>query len=161
MIDDVTEKIVAFLRDIGLGVRDAELDGETFLPGIRVENGDLLVDRKKLLYPGDLLHEAGHLALAPAELRRTLSGQVDLDSGPMDPYEAAAVAWSYAAALHIGIDPRVVLHSDGYMGMGDRLLANFQLGVYLGLPPLVEAGLTRFPTMDESDSYPAMARWLA
>lgn len=160
MTDDVTDRIIDFLRSIGLSVKDATVGDDTFLPGILVENGGLLVDRTKLKYPGDLLHEAGHLALALPEKRETLSGQVDLDDGPMHRYEAAAIAWSYAAALYIGIDPKVVLHPDGYMGMGERLLRNFELGVYLGISPLVEAGLTALPNQGR-DGYPAMIKWLA
>jgi len=159
--EDLTERILSFLGEIGLEVRDAELEEDTFLPGILVAEGGLLVDRTKLRYPGDLLHEAGHLAVVPAEKRKTLSGQVDLAAGPMDPYEAAAVAWSFAAALHIGIDPKVVRHPDGYMGMGDRLLNNFRMGVYLGLPPLIDAGLTAMTDDPARSSYPQMIRWLA
>ena len=57
--------IVAFLEEIGLPVRFRDLDEAGFLPGITVEAGGLNVDREKLLYPGDLLHEAGHLAVLP------------------------------------------------------------------------------------------------
>ena len=159
--EDVTDLIIGFLREIGLTVSETELGDEAFLPGILVSSGELLIDRSRLKYPGDLLHEAGHLAVVPAEQRTCLSGKVDLGAGPMDPYEAAAVAWSYAAALHLNLDPRLVLHADGYMGMGERLLSNFQLGVYLGLPPLIDAGLTRSPLSAGRGSYPSMIKWLA
>lgn len=65
----LTQKIADFLNEIGLAVRAASLDEETFLPGILIRKGEILVDEEKLLYPGDLLHEAGHLAIAPKDLR--------------------------------------------------------------------------------------------
>ena len=72
--DELVLKIVTFLRGIGIEVRAAQLDHSTFLPGIEVDSGRLHVDEGKLIYPGDLLHEAGHLAVAPRALRTGLSG---------------------------------------------------------------------------------------
>ena len=40
----------------------------------------------------------------------------DLLAGEDAGEEMGAIAWSYAAALHIGLDPRVVFHEDGYKG---------------------------------------------
>ena len=65
----VTDHIICFLRDIGIAVCEAEVPEGSFLPGIRIERGGLRVDRARLRWPGDLLHEAGHLAVVPAALR--------------------------------------------------------------------------------------------
>jgi len=65
--------IMDWLRKIGLSVRVAVIEGESFLPGVTLEPGGLIVDPERLIYPGDLLHEAGHLAtMLPAE--RTSTG---------------------------------------------------------------------------------------
>jgi hypothetical protein len=37
-----------------------------------------------------------------------------LESTPGE--EMAAIAWSYAACVHLGLEPTVVFHSDGYKG---------------------------------------------
>jgi hypothetical protein len=61
--EPLTLTIVNFLIHIGLEVRSSEIGERTFLPGIMIERGTLRIDKAKLKYPGDLLHEAGHLAL--------------------------------------------------------------------------------------------------
>jgi hypothetical protein len=68
--------------------------------------------------------------------------------------ELAAIPWSYAAAVHLGIDPEIVFHEGGYRGQAAGLLTNFALGVGPGVHLLVAAGLT------EAASYPRMTRWL-
>lgn len=50
----VAEQIISFLIGIGLEVPTGEIQQTTFLPGIAVDCGALIVD-SKLLYPGDLL----------------------------------------------------------------------------------------------------------
>lgn len=161
--DPVTQKIVDFLLEIGLEVIMSDIDGPTFLPGILVDHGRLLVDEARLKYPGDLFHEAGHLALASGDIRGTLSGEVILPGMQMATVEAAAMAWSYAAALHLGLDPAIVFHKDGYLGRAAGLLMNFQVGVYIGVNGLEDAGLTvtREKATDLSvEPYPHMIRWL-
>jgi hypothetical protein len=143
------EVISAFLREIGIAVAAADLP-ESFLPGIEIERGALLVDETRLEYPGDLLHEAGHIAVAPPEIRRRLSGDV----AELPDLEWAAIPWSYAAALEIGIDPALVFHGGGYRGHSPGLLENFRLGVPIGLHFLVDAGMTT------AELYPRMLRWL-
>lgn len=141
--------IQRFLREIGIPVTAADLP-ESFLPGIAIRAGGLLVDRARLEYPGDLLHEAGHLAVAPPEVRSGMSGDID----DMPDLEWAAIPWSYAAALEIGIDPALVFHGGGYRGHSPGLLRNFELGVPIGLHHLVNAGMTT------AELYPKMERWL-
>ena len=144
-----TERITEFLELIGIPVRAADLP-ESFLPGVSLEHGGLLVDHDRLTYPGDLLHEAGHLAVAPPDVRSGLNGDIDDVPG----LEWAAIPWSYAAALEIEIDPALVFHEGGYRGHSPGLLRNFEMGVPIGLHLLVEAGMTT------ADSYPRMLSWL-
>ena len=161
--NDLTKVITDFVTEISLEVIFTPLAGDTFLPGILVESGRLLVDETKLRYPGDLLHEAGHLAVAPNSLRSGLSGEVILPEVNMDPVEAQAMAWSYAAIIYLGLDPEVVFHEGGYKGNSEGLLLNFRLGVYLGVNGLQEAGMTATANIAHEMGvlpYPHMLKWL-
>lgn len=146
--------IVEFLRGIGISVETAELSEEGFLPAINVKQGKLLYDSERLQLPGDLLHEAGHIAVTDPVSRSTVS-EFESDGGD----EMAAIAWSYAAALACGIDPRIVFHDHGYRGDGGSIADNFAEGRYIGVPMLQYYGLARFRE-DEGEQYPAMIKWL-
>jgi hypothetical protein len=148
------DRIAAFLRAIGISVTAADLP-ESFLPGLTIDRGGLLVDEPRLEYPGDLLHEAGHIAVAPAAVRPLMSGSLD-DVPGIDPatLEWAAIPWSYAAALAADVDPALVFHDGGYHGHSSGLLRNFQVGVPIGLHLLVDAGMT------SAGEFPRMQRWL-
>lgn len=152
--DDALPIIVDFLRGIGIEVSTASLPEDGFLPAIAVRDGRLLYDPDRLRYPGDLLHEGGHLAVTDPALRPSVS---EFDSNGGD--EMAAIAWSYAAALAAGIDPQVVFHDGGYRGGSQSILENFAEGRFLGVPMLQYYGLARF-NQDEGDQYPAMIKWL-
>ncbi len=75
--------------------------------------GKLVVDRGKLKYPGDLLHEAEHLAVVETSRRQSIGAYVgfNTDEG------LGAIAWSWAALKHLELPPEVVFHPDGYKGM--------------------------------------------
>ena len=86
----LTGAIAAFLTEIGLDVRTGEVGEQTFLPGIKVDHGGLLVDEAGLTYPGDLLHEAGHLAvMSPARRSRA-----HINVGNKAAEEMMSIAWS-------------------------------------------------------------------
>lgn len=153
MKDALIAKITGFIKDIDIDVREADIEHETFLPGIDVVNGALIIDNEKLLYPGDLLHEAGHLAVLTPDERAKAGTTIDTGAGE----EMAAIAWSYAAALHLEIDPAVVFHPDGYKGESEMILDNFSEGRYFGVPLLAWWGLTE---NSGGNAYPKMAKWL-
>ena len=161
--DPTTDLIAAFLLEIGLRVRAGELVEETFIPGILIHRGELIVDERRLLSPGELLHEAGHIAVTGPDLRPTLSGRIRPSSDHTGGDEMAAIAWSYAAALHLGIDPSVVFHPEGYAGESQNILDNFRQGRYFGVPMLQWLGLTvageRAAELD-TEPYPHMLKWL-
>jgi hypothetical protein len=161
--NELTKRITDFLTEIGLEITYAPLDDKTFLPGILVEKGRIVVDETKLKYPGDLLHEAGHLAVAPSRLRSGLSGEVFLPEVNMDAVEAQAIAWSYAAIIYLGLDPEIVFHKGGYKGNSEGLLLSFRLGAYIGVNGLQEAGMTATANMAHELGvlpYPHMLKWL-
>jgi hypothetical protein len=156
----LTAKLAAFLEEIGLDVRAGTVEGEIALPGIDIEHGVLVVDEGKLAHPGDLLHEAGHLAVVEPERRAEFHHDVGKDGGE----EMAAIAWSYAAALHLKIDPALVFHAEGYKGESEMILTNFADGRYFGVPYLAWAGLSIEPVRARREPglvpYPVMIGWL-
>ena len=156
--DPLVEQVAVFLHEIGLEVRAGAVGGETALPGIDVDHGALIVDEARLLYPGDLLHEAGHLAVAPPATRATLVHDVGKDGGD----ETMAIAWSYAAACHLNIDPAIVFHEHGYRGGGAALLEAMRREA-IGVPALQWLGMT-FDSARAAGAgvppFPHMVRWL-
>jgi hypothetical protein len=159
----VREEIVAFLERIGIPAPVTDLpDPEAcFLPGVRLDAGRVLHDPARLRWPGDLLHEAGHLAVLEPALRPRLSGGAELEGVDMLALESAAMSWSYAAALHIGIDPAAVFHAGGYRGRGPQLLAQLRLGVAPGLHVLERGGMTSRLAGSDGIAFPQMRAWLA
>ena len=160
---DVTEAIISFIRNIGIAVHEDIIIEDTFLPGILIRNGELTIDKKKMLYPGDLLHEAGHIAVTPADERPEVDEERIKASAHRDAEEMMAIAWSYAACVHLAIDPLIVFHEHGYKGGGESIAENFQQKRYFGVPMLQWVGLT----VDEKRSvelkvapYPIMIKWL-
>lgn len=147
--NSITLQISEFIRSIGIPVKMARIEGETFVPGIRIDRGTLLVDQLRLTWPGDLLHEAAHLAMVPADRRAAF---VD-DAGDGGGEEMGAIAWSWGALVHLGLDPGVVFHSGGYRGGSQSLIDNFRNGRYVGVPFLRWIGLA-------GDDYPVMLKWL-
>ena len=145
---DLTDRIVGFIESIGLSCRSGTVDGKTVLPGILIVNGGIVYDTEKLRYPGDLLHEAGHLAVMSPERRMRAKPDVGKYAGE----EMMAIAWSYAAGVHLDLDPAVVFHADGYRGGSASIVQSFASPSAVGVPLLRWLGMT--------DGYPAMTRWL-
>ena len=156
---ELVAQIVAFLGEIGIPARFVELPKPTFLPGIKIRGGELLIDQSRLRYPGDLLHEAGHIAVADPDRRSGMRGNISND--PTE--ELMALAWSYAAACHLQIDPAIVFHADGYKGGGQNLIENFTQGNIIGLPMLQWLGMTCDPRRAQElgvAPFPHMLNWL-
>jgi hypothetical protein len=157
MPDSTATLIIEWLCQIGLTVRLAPLGADTFLPGVTLEPGGLIVDPERLLYPGDLLHEAGHLAVMQPARRASTGANVGSDMAD----EIAAQTWSYAAAVHLGVPPEVVFHPDGYRGAAGTLLQVYRDG-NAGVPLLQWMGLTldSAHAAASTPAYPQMIRWL-
>lgn len=126
------QKLQKFLAGIGIEAREGTA-ANGFIPGVRIEEGVLLVDLDECM-PGDLLHEAGHIAVVPRMFREGLTGDLEdcpaveemmgymeahpeaFDS-PEDPIargilqagENEATAWSYAAAVHLGYSGDILI----------------------------------------------------
>lgn len=159
----LAQRIIGFLRQIGIDVQEGELPPGSFLPGVRITRGGLLVDLQQLLWPGDLLHEAGHLAVVPAAVRAALDDA--LQEAPDVQYggEIEATAWAWAASRYLGLDAAVLFHDGGYRGHAAGLRLSFEMGVFLGVSGLVHTGMTTFSrdaTQTGLPAYPQMRIWL-
>lgn len=156
-------RIMDFLRGIGLPVREAPLPDGSFLPGVRIERGGLCVDRVRLAWPGDLLHEAGHLAVVPAALRAGMDDALQDLPAVEHGGEIEATAWAWAASCHLGLDAAVLFHDGGYHGQAQSLRLTFGMGVYLGLAGLAATGMALTPVQASAqggEPYPRMQVWL-
>jgi len=154
-----------FLNEIGIPVIEATITEDTFLPGILIRNGTLVVDREKLLYPGDLLHEAGHIAVMAPEERTAKTGNMsnDKEQSVAAGEEIMAICWSYAALAHLGLPPEYLFHPDGYKGASQWYIEQFTSGIYIGLPALQWLGLCydeKNAAINNVPAYPHMVRWL-
>jgi hypothetical protein len=135
--DQLVEVIVGFLRGIGIPCAYGKIDARV-LPGISIAAGGLAIDLERLEHPGDLLHEAGHLAMVPPE-RRSAVDLADLDSNQGD--EIGAELWSFLAATHLDLPPELVFHDDGYQGTGAWFVETYRSGVLIGQPLLEWMGI--------------------
>lgn len=152
--------IFKFMTDCGLVILEGDIE-ESFLPGILIDHGTLRIDYGKLLYPGDILHEAGHLAVMSPESRNRAHVNAGSDGGE----EMAAIAWSYAAAIRIGMPLDVLFHDHGYKGGGRWLRDHFSQcnSGSIGVPLLVHFDMTDPPyhqTSAPKTGFPYMKKWL-
>lgn len=162
-MQNLTQTIVQFLISIGIPVRAGVVLPSSFLPGLSIVNGSLVYNSEALRWPGDLLHEAGHIATVPASMRALLNDSLDDSSSVAYASEVEATAWAYAATVHLGLAPSVLFHPDGYDGKSSELIATYSLGVYPGCHGLALAGMTLLGTEAKLASilpYPHMTQWL-
>lgn len=175
------QKTAEFLNEIG--IKTVEVDQvQGFLPNCRVVHGAL--EYSRLCDVGDLLHEAGHLAIMPGQFRDYLDGDVgkglrrmldEIQLMDLDPDEklyraaiqcsdAEASAWGWAAAHHLGIpvEMRILDHHFSNQGVEQRL--SFEMGHHLGVHGLAHAGfcVTR-PHLSKymkRPAFPELLYWL-
>ncbi|MES2469178.1 MAG: hypothetical protein V4675_17860 [Verrucomicrobiota bacterium] len=151
MNQELLPKLSRFLQQAGVPMRLEPIEGETFLPGLSISNGMLLVDADRLAWPGDILHEAAHIALTPPSRRPSLGGKLAVSPAE----EMAALAWSYAAALAAEIDPAIVFHEGGYKQGGSQLLTQYASGLPPGGP-----GVPMLQWYGMTTGFPRMNSWL-
>lgn len=152
---------IKFINSIGLETMFCALSNEDcFLPGLFICNGKILIDKEQLKYPGDIIHEAGHLAVIPSAERTAISGADIAKRSDAASEEMMAIAWSYAACKHLAIDPAFVFHEQGYKGGGKNIIDDFDAGRYFGVPVLQWLGMTVTNSGNPADNYPVMRKWL-
>ena len=145
-----------FLDSIGIPVASGSAEGG-FLPGLIFRDGVIVIDPDADVYPGDLLHEAGHFAVTDPATRPAMS-----DPGDDPAQEMASLAWSAAAGIACGMPLEVVFHEHGYKGGGAGLAAQFAQGSGPGVPMLAWYGMTAEPhgATPDQPGFPVMQRWL-
>lgn len=158
-----TTKVLQFLKKIGIQIIEKKLDSTTFLPGLTLGSNCIYVDFTKLKYPGDLLHEAGHLAVTDGETRKLIDSNSPNEEWPTQGEEIAAILWSYAALTHLNLSPSFVFHADGYKGNSEWFISNFTNANYIGLPFLEWAGLAlgeNTAYLQKKEAFPVMQKWI-
>lgn len=157
-MDPTVRKILAFLTQIELPFQLSHFTHDTFLPGLRLQQGVLHIDVDKLLYAGDILHEAAHIAVCEPTERHLLSDDVykcRSNKSWMKGEEIAAIAWSVAAIQHIGLPISVVLHPDGYKGSSENLIRVFEDDELYGQPLLAAWSM-----IDSVEEFPNVRTWI-
>ena len=176
---------ISFVQGIGLEVvtRDSGVRG--FIEGVRVRAGVLHVGLDTV-FPGDVLHEAAHLALIPLRFRHLADGDLrDVNKAmrnyveahgeglmrhPEDPLcravlqadEQEAAAWQYAAALKVGLPDVWLFPDDAFEGNGKAVLQYLKLKRHMGINGLQAARWTLVRKNPHIDLpvYPELAHWL-
>jgi hypothetical protein len=158
----VLNKSIHFLNGIGIQTIFRKIDDGSFLSGLLIENGNIIIDKDALLYPGDILHEAGHIAVVPAADRPLMNQQWIINSPSRDTEEMMAIAWSYAACIHLDIDPLIVFHENGYKGGGKSIVENFGAGRFFGTPMLqwCKMAIDPFQAKPGEEAFPKMLKWM-
>ncbi len=155
--DSLVIKLATFVRSIGIKVEACPIDWKSRFPGLDIRQGAVLVDESRLIHPGNILHEAGHIAVHDPALRS------DPKFSPTKGEELGTLAWSYAAAVHLGLGAEVVFYPGSYTGWATALIENFAEGRYIGTPWLQRYGMAfepRLATERGVEPYPHMIRWL-
>lgn len=155
--DSLVATLAAFITGIGIPALAASSTSPTRFAGLDVQYGCVLIDESRLVYPGNILHEAGHIAVTDPRARNALQ------LNPTGGEELAALAWSYAAAMHLHIAPNVVFYPSSYDNFGDGLVESFGDGRYIGVPLLQTFHMTLEPkraAAANAPPFPHMLRWL-
>ena len=155
--DPTIVTLTDFVRGVGIGVLAASAIGPTQFPGLAIQHGCVLVDESRVIHPGDILHEAGHLAVTEPALRDAPA------ISPSGGLELSTLAWSYAATLHLKLDPVLVFYPGSFQNMAESLIENFAEGRYMGVPLLQLFGMTcdsRNAAARQVAPFPHMLRWV-
>jgi hypothetical protein len=159
--DPRLSRMAAFLGAIGIEMRAGKIDVETLFPGSLVSHGSLVVDESILVAPGDALHEAAHIALAPPERRAADFAFIDEATGGE---EITTIAWSWAALLELNIDPEDVFHGTAYKnGDSTMIIDCARRGIYIGFPLLQAWGMAfdeRNAVLRRVKPFPHMVKWV-
>jgi hypothetical protein len=182
---------VDFINSIGISIIMADTSSATlnksFLENVRISQGGLIVDMARV-FPGDILHEAAHLAIIPQhfralavddldEVNRAMSAYLEANSEGLMSYpedqlcrailqsgETEATAWQYAAAQAMGLPDEWLFPSHAYDGTAKDILDSLRYRQYLGINGLQAAGWTvqrKHPYKQMPvPVYPELAFWL-
>ena len=154
------KKALDFIAALGIETEHKILISEScFLPGLMIQQGKIVIDENGPQYPGDILHEAGHIAVVPSAERNELSGSTIAKRKDAPAEEMMAIAWSYAACIYLQIEPEFVFHNHGYRDGGTSIVENFKEGRFIGVPLLQWLQMTAAPG-STAPGYPHMIKWM-
>ena len=154
-------RMASFLGSIGIEMRAGAVDVPTLFQGSLVSHGSLIIDESVLVAPGDALHEAAHIALAPPERRQADFAFIEnADDGE----EITTISWCWAALLELNIAAEDIFHPTAYKrGDSTMIIDNARRGVYIGFPLLQAWGMA----FDEKNAllrgvepFPHMMKWV-
>ena len=153
------QTIIQFLDSIGIAVIEKQMDGNCFLPGLELGPNCIYVDYERCTQIGDILHEAGHIAVSKPELRPHIGQDNILELAGSSEWptvgdEIITILWSYAAAVHLEIPINFIFHNEGYKNESDYIMNEFRNGNFIGMPLLVWRG------MCNANEFPKMKKWL-
>ena len=155
--DPLIRMLTNFVRRVGIDVIAASSVAPTQFPGLDIQSGAVLVDETRIIHPGDILHEAGHLAVTHPARRN--APRLDPTGGE----ELSTLAWAYAAAVHLGIDPAIVFYPGSYQNFAGAVIEHFPQGRTMGVPLLQAWGMALEPQSAAARRvrpFPHMLRWL-
>ena len=138
-------QVIEGLRGLGVPIELSEAPEEdAFIEGVWIDRGVMYVHLATLRAPGDIFHEAGHLAIVPPDFRQYITtgdleesefmtkmseflkqgGLLQIPECPVSRAliqcsETEAMAWSYAAAAEIGYPTLKVFFFDE-VELGDQ-----------------------------------------
>lgn len=153
-------RCLAFLSDVGIPTVPLPSGAASqAINGLAILGGALAIDPESTIWPGDLLHEAGHIAIVTADRRATMD-EVAMSRDE----ELMAIAWSYAASRVCGVELRQLFHTDGYKGRSEFAASCYAVGYFVGADLLAQAGMAHLDLASAlaagEPTYPVMLRWL-
>jgi hypothetical protein len=155
--DPLVTRLTSFVQSVGIEVQACPINWKTQFPGLDIRAGAVLVDESQLIHPGNILHEAGHIAVHDPVRRQ------ETKFLPSKGEELSALAWSYAAVVHLGLNSELVFYPGSYHGWDTTLIENFAEGRYVGVPLLQRYGMAveaRYASEPRVEPYPHMLRWV-
>lgn len=175
-------KAIDFVLGIGIPVKVSDRTNalDTFLPHIRIEYGELVVSPRRA-FPGDILHEAGHIALLPRRLRiyalddlqQALQMGSEILRQPdcsaytqaairLSASDAAVTAWQFAAHKKIGLPKALLFPLQSYGGQENLIYVSLDHNNYVGINELTKAGLTMHSEQMNLGApvFPQLKSWL-
>lgn len=148
---------IHFLNHIGLPTAIVdETPKSSFMPHLFIRHGTLEVTRDVLI--GDLLHDAGHLAVIPGRLRHLMHGNLyrsfeaifeQIADLPHDHPEVvamihsddpAATAWAWACGVHLGIPHEDIITDASFGDAGADIRCMLSHHQYVGIHALQSSG---------------------
>lgn len=179
--EEALRQTLSFVNEIGLVARYGEVPKGSFLRGVLIQNGELIVS--PLARPADLLHEAAHLALLPAQFRPrandNLEGVIawmfeettdcdpcsELSIAVMQSGDCEATAWAWAAGKAIGLNPDEIIHGGSYDGTGASIRHMLASNAYVGINGLAAANFCVVKSASLAKArglpiFPELARWV-